>query len=105
MKRLRLYKIALCLACAAAQSFLAQSPTLHSSVDTLYAQAQDAQTHGDITGAIAKYEEILRVAPGWAAAYNNLGSLDFDAGKYQNAIDVLRKGLRIDPGMATSYAI
>jgi tetratricopeptide (TPR) repeat protein len=83
----------------------AWSQSQPSAVDRLYAEARAFEARGDVTGAISKYNEILKAAPSLAAAYNNLGALYFDSGQYRNAIEVLQAGLRLNPRMAPSYAV
>ena len=74
-------------------------------VQQLYAQAKSAQAQGDLAGASAKYEELLRVAPALAAAYNNLGALYLEQHEYKKAVAVLEKGLKVDPKMASASAL
>ena len=74
-------------------------------VQDLYAQAKAAQARGDVATAIARYEEILRVSPQLAAAYNNLGALYFRQQEYKQAAAVLKRGLKIDAAMPTASAL
>jgi tetratricopeptide (TPR) repeat protein len=74
-------------------------------VQVLYGQAKAAQSQGDIATAIARYEEILRVAPRLAPAYNNLGALYFRQREYRKAAGVLEAGLKINPSMASASAL
>ncbi len=74
-------------------------------VQHLYAQARDAQSHGDNQFAIARYTEIIRLAPRLAPAYNNLGMLFFNVNDFSRAAEVLRKGLSIDPQMTTAQTL
>ncbi len=74
-------------------------------VQQLYAEAKAAQQHGDMQGSIAKYQEMLKLAPHLAPAYNNLGSLYFENGAYAEAAKILREGLTLDPGMKTALAL
>jgi tetratricopeptide (TPR) repeat protein len=93
----------LSLAC---RTLPAQTASSHpASVDDLYAAAQEAQSRNDLDAAIRDYQELIRVSPGTAAAYNNLGSIYYDHGDYRKAIDTLQTGLRINPRMAASHAI
>ena len=82
-----------------------KSPETDPRVEQLYAEAQDAEARGDEAGAIAKYESILQIAPGLAAAYNNLGSLYLRQREYEKAVAVLEKGLKIDPKMPSAAAL
>jgi tetratricopeptide (TPR) repeat protein len=74
-------------------------------VQELYNQAKMAQSQGDLRVAISKYEEILRIAPGLGAAYNNLGALYFRQRDYRKAAGVLEQGLKIDPRMPSASAL
>jgi tetratricopeptide (TPR) repeat protein len=74
-------------------------------VQELYGQAKAAQTQGDVATAIARYDEILRIAPRLAPAYNNLGALYFRQRDYRKAADVLEAGLKINPGMPSASAL
>ena len=89
----------------AGQIACAQSSRGGSSAEELYAKAKAAESRGNAGDAIAAYEQVIRLSPRAAPAYNNLGALYFDAGQYDRAIDVLKRGLQIDPRMGTSYAI
>src|SRR5580704_9910395 len=74
-------------------------------VQELYGQAKAAQTQGDVATAIARYDEILRIAPRLAPAYNNLGALYFRQRDYRKAADVLEAGLKINPSMPSASAL
>jgi tetratricopeptide (TPR) repeat protein len=74
-------------------------------VQELYGQAKTAQSQGDIATAIARYEEILRIAPRLGPAYNNLGALYFRQREYQKAARVLAAGLKISPAMPSASAL
>jgi len=83
----------------------AQSDEGDARVQELYSQAKAAQSRNDIAGAIARYEEILRIAPRLGPAYNNLGALYFRQRNYQKAATVLEQGLKIDPAMPSASAL
>jgi tetratricopeptide (TPR) repeat protein len=74
-------------------------------VQELYDQAKAAQSQGDLATAIAKYEQILRIAPRLGPAYNNLGALYFRQRDYRKAATVLEQGLKISPGMPSASAL
>jgi tetratricopeptide (TPR) repeat protein len=82
-----------------------KSPETDPRVEQLYAEAQAAEARGDQAEAIAKYESILQIAPGLAAAYNNLGSLYLRQREFEKAAAVLEKGLKIDPKMPSAAAL
>lgn len=88
----------------------AQKPPADSSgndprVESLYSEAKSAQSQGDIPAAIAKYQEILRLAPHLGPAYNNLGALYFRQHDYQKAAATLGQGLKISPSMPSASAL
>ncbi len=68
-------------------------------VQALYAKAQAAQARNDNDTAVASYRRILKLAPELSPAYNNLGRLLFNLGRYSESIDVLQKGLALAPEM------
>src|SRR5205085_12106850 len=74
-------------------------------VEKLYAEAKAAEASGDTASAIAKYDEILKVAPHLGAAYNNLGLLYFKQRDYQKAAAALERGLTVDPKMSSASAL
>ena len=74
-------------------------------VQQLYEEAKQAQGAGDISTAIAKYEDILKIAPKLGAAYNNLGALYFRERNYAKAASTLEKGLKVSPSMPSAMAL
>src|SRR5262245_56797773 len=64
-------------------------------VQERYAQAKRAQAAGNLTEAAARYEEIVKLSPRLAAAYNNLGSIYVQQKEFRKATQVLQKGLEI----------
>jgi tetratricopeptide (TPR) repeat protein len=76
-----------------------------SRVQELYAQAKAAEANGDLQGATASYESLLRIAPRLPAAYNNLGALYLRQRDYKKAAEILEKGLKLDPKMSSSAAL
>lgn len=78
-----------------------QSP----EVQRLYQQAHDDSEAGHFDQAIAEYKRILHLAPEIAPAYNNLGRLYFNLGRFPDAAEVLRQGLAVDPSMHAAEII
>jgi tetratricopeptide (TPR) repeat protein len=76
-----------------------------SRVQELYAQAKAAEANGDLLGATASYESLLRIAPRLPAAYNNLGALYLRQRDYKKAAETLEKGLKLDPKMSSAAAL
>ncbi len=88
--------LGLAMALIDARICTAQSP----AVQQLYQKAHTDQEAGKDDQAIADYRELLRLDPSIAAAYNNLGRLLFNLGRFPEAITTLRQGLVIDPTLA-----
>jgi tetratricopeptide (TPR) repeat protein len=74
-------------------------------VQRLYAEAKAAQQHDDTQTAIQKYEEMIKLAPHLAAAYNNLGMLYFNDHNYPRTVEVLKRGLVLNPEMPSASAM
>lgn len=68
-------------------------------VQQLYAEAQAAQAANHSDQAIADYQHILTLAPTLAPAYNNLGRLLYNSGRFPEAVTVLEQGLALNPAM------
>ncbi len=77
-----------------------QAPAQSPEVQTLYAHAQAAQAGNQPDQALADYRRILALDPSLAPAYNNLGRLLFNLGRYSEAVPVLQKGVALAPGMS-----
>ncbi len=84
---------------------LQAQPSAYDRAESLYSAAQSAERAGDLSSAAAKYEEILKIAPDVAPAYNNLGAIYFKQGQYARAVSVLERGLKVDPRMASASAL
>lgn len=97
MNRLAALFLSCNLACGGTALLAAQA--VSPEVQTLYQHARTAQAADDNAGAVADYIKIIRLAPGLGAAYNNLGRLYYNMGRYTDAIPVLVHGLRVDPSM------
>jgi tetratricopeptide (TPR) repeat protein len=86
-------------------SLYGQSGEDDPRVEQLYNQAKSAQAQGDIAASIAKYEEILKIAPKLGVAYNNLGALYFRQRDYGKAAEVLERGIKVSPSMTSANAL
>ena len=54
-------------------------------------------------GAIKEFQEVLKLDPNSAEAYNNIGFAYFDKGDINNAIIQHKKALEINPDFANAY--
>ena len=69
------------------------------AVQALYADAQAQQAAGRPDTAIADYRKITEQAPTLTAAWNNLGRLLYNAGRFPDAVTSLRQALTLQPGL------
>jgi tetratricopeptide (TPR) repeat protein len=76
-----------------------------SQVQQLYQDAKAAEAEHNLPAAIADYQKILKIAPGLASVYNNLGVVYYEDQNLPMAAAVLRKGLQLDPNMVTAYTL
>jgi tetratricopeptide (TPR) repeat protein len=76
-----------------------------ADVETRAAEAQALAGQGDLAGAAAKYEEIIKIDPKLGAAYNNLGALYYRQREYGKAVKTLESGLKVDPKMTSASAL
>lgn len=76
-----------------------------TSIETLHEQAEAAEAKGDLSTAIAKYRQILKLNPQLAPAYNNLGALYFKQGNFPKAAGVLKRALKVDPRMRSASVL
>ncbi len=86
-------------------AFAAPALAQSADVEQLYGEAKAAEARGDLPAAIEKYQQMIRVDPTLAAAYNNLGSLYFDTRQYDKAAATLKRGLALQPHMASASAL
>lgn len=93
-----MYLIALALLCAGATGVAAQQ-AVSPEVQALYEKARSAQSSSSFEEAVADYGKILRLAPDLTPAYNNLGRLYYNLGRYPEALATLERGLALAPDM------
>ena len=78
---------------------------VNPQVQHLYLEAKTAQAANDRATAIAKYQEILKIAPRLPSVYNNLGILYYEQHSLSQAAAALQKGLQLDPQMVSAYPL
>lgn len=62
-----------------------------------YDRAQQCLSRSDIPGAVASLKEAVRLAPGFSAAWNNLGTIAYQTRNLSEAESHFREALRHDP--------
>jgi len=84
---------------------IAAAQPADARIDELRSQIAAAQARGDTAAVARGYEEMIKVAPRFGPAYNNLGALYVRQGNFQRAAEVLKKGLQVDPKMTSANAL
>jgi tetratricopeptide (TPR) repeat protein len=74
-----------------------------AGVQELFFAAVQAEETGEKARAIALYEEIVALEPGYAPAYINLGTLYFHQRKYARAEELYRSATERDPGYVLAF--
>ncbi len=93
--------LALLAVLTGSEVLIAQSP----DVQRLYRKARADQAAGNDQAAVADYEKLLQLDPSVAPAYNNLGRLLYNLGRFSEAIATLEKGLALQPDMAPAQVL
>jgi len=83
----------------------ARGEATDEKVQDLYSRARTAQAAGNLSEAAIQYEEILKISPRLAAAYNNLGSIYVQQREFRKAAQVLQRGLQINRDMPSASAL
>jgi serine/threonine protein kinase len=73
--------------------------------DTQLAAAFLAEQDGLYDDTVARAEEALRLAPSFAEAYELLGRLDVETGRFERGVDRLRWAARLDKRSMSSLAL
>lgn len=73
-------------------------------VDRIYYNRANAFMRVKLTEkALADYNTAIELNPGFAAAYNNRGSLNYHGGRYNSALHDFNKAAELDPARPTAY--
>lgn len=80
-------------------------PGSHSAqgVPDRFMAAVQAEEAGEKVRAINLYQEILDIDPGYAAAYINLGTINFHLRQYGRAEELYRRATEVDPGYVLAF--
>ena len=73
------------------------------SVQDLFLAAVQAEESGEKIRAIHLYEEIIDTDPGYAAAYINLGTINFHLRYYGRAEELYRRATEADPSYVLAF--
>jgi tetratricopeptide (TPR) repeat protein len=77
--------------------------TTARDVQERFFAAVQAEESGDKPRAIALYEEILALDPKYAAAYINLGTMQFHLHQFERAEQLYRRATEADPSYVLAY--
>ena len=70
---------------------------MDSSAQSQYDAAQQMIEAGEYVRAALQLEEVLKNSPGYAAAHNDLGVLQFRSGDHTGALAHMLQALRLEP--------
>ena len=82
-----------------AQNPPSSTPSKADRLRSLIAQAEAAEQQNRLDEAVALYEQILRIRPGWASAELNLGLVYHSRAEYSKAIQSLTNALAHNDGL------
>jgi tetratricopeptide (TPR) repeat protein len=72
-------------------------------IQELFISAVQAEEAGEKQRAIALYEEMLDLDPGYAAAFINLGTIHFHLRQFARAEELYRRATETDPGYVLAF--
>jgi tetratricopeptide (TPR) repeat protein len=84
---------------------IVNAQSAEARVEELRKEITAAQARGDSAAVARGYEEMIRLAPKFGPAYNNLGALYVRQGNFQRAAEILEQGLKVDPKMSSANAL
>jgi tetratricopeptide (TPR) repeat protein len=87
---------------AMAASLAAQTA---STFDSLAARADAARDAGKTNEAVDLYQQALHLEPGWKQGWWSLGSLLYDANRYQQAEEAFLPLTKLDPAKSAGWAM
>jgi Tfp pilus assembly protein PilF len=62
-----------------------------------YTRAQDCLARQDVNGAVERLNKAVEISPGYATAWNQLGTIAYQTRRYQDAERYFREALKQDP--------
>ena len=71
-------------------------PDPAARLESLLAEARQAQARSDFRAAAAAYRQALALRPDTAELWSNLGLMQHESGEYSQAADTFRKALRLN---------
>lgn len=62
-----------------------------------YNDGIEAYNHGDVPGALRRFDRAVQIDPNYAAAYYNMGSIYYQLKQYGDAADMFQKASTLSP--------
>jgi len=78
-------------------------PSGPRGIQDLFLAAVQAEEAGEKQRAISLYEEIIGIAPAYAPAYINLGTIYFHLRQFDRAEELYRRATEADPGYVLAF--
>jgi tetratricopeptide (TPR) repeat protein len=82
---------------------IAQSTSKPSTAEDFYNRGVEKGENGDLKGAIADFNQAIRINPNYADAYGNRGSAYGQLEEFQKAIADFNQAIRLNPRDANFY--
>jgi predicted Zn-dependent protease len=86
-------------------AFAQKKTAAQTGFDSLAKRAQAASEAGKTGEAIELYQQCLKLKPRWPDGWWALGTLYYDADRYQEAIPAFRNVVGLSPKMGPAYAL
>lgn len=80
-------------------SALPQTAQAQTSPEAIrsYNDGIEAYNHGDVPGALRRFDRAVQIDPNYAAAYYNMGSIYYQLKQYGDAADMFQKAVNLSP--------
>jgi tetratricopeptide (TPR) repeat protein len=93
-------------ATGAAQATAAKAaPGDSAAFNRIKLQAEQARENGDLPAAIQAYDQLVKLRPDWAEGWWYLGSLNYDADRYEAAASAFEKLVTYDPQNSEAWGL
>jgi len=101
----KLRRGAILAAIIASLAVISQAQQVMERIRQLDAQAREQERQGDAEAAIKDYQEIIKLDPKLTVAYNNLGRIYYQEGRFEEALAPLKRAMELDPHIEAPHAL